>query len=244
MDPIELSVVMPVYNEEGAIGEVVEKWIAHLRQLGIKFEFHVYNDGSKDNTLKILRTAAEKYKELIVHDKANSGHGPTILQGYRENSNVVWILQIDSDDEIEAKWFEDFWKNREQNDFLIGKRKRPAQPLPRKIISKISRFIVRILYGIRVNDVNSPYRLMRSCAFKEIFQSIPGDTFAPNVIISGMVSVRKLRCYEIEVDYRGRVTGEVSIKKWKLLRAAMRSFVQTIQYRFSLSKESLYGNQR
>lgn len=234
MTNIELCVVMPVYNEQGAIGDVVEKWIDHLKQLNIKFEFHVYNDGSKDNTLKILRMAAEKYKELIVHDKTNSGHGPTILQGYRENSNVEWILQIDSDDEIEAKWFEDFWKNRSQNDFLLGKRNRPRQPLPRKIISKISRFIIRILYGTRVNDVNSPYRLMRTSKFKEIFLSIPKDTFAPNVIISGMVSLNKLRCYEINVDYQGRVTGEVSIKKWKLLRAAMRSFIQTIQYRLML----------
>ena len=62
------------------------------------------------------------------------------------------------------------------------------------------------------------------------------ETFAPNVIISGMAAKKHLRCYEIRVPQHERITGEVSIKKWKLFKAAVRSFVQTIV--FALSEKS------
>lgn len=107
MIEVELAVVIPVYNEEGAIENVINKWTKELNSLGIDFQIHVYNDGSKDNTLQILKHIAKKNNRLILHDKKNSGHGPTIILGYRENSNVKWIFQIDSDDEIKPETFED-----------------------------------------------------------------------------------------------------------------------------------------
>ena len=73
---------------------------------------------------------------------------------------------------------------------------------------------------------------MRSKAFHEIYQKIPRDTFAPNVIISGMVAKCELRYYQQMVPQRDRQTGEVSIKKWKLFKAAVKSFWQTINFAF------------
>ena len=61
--------------------------------------------------------------------------------------------------------------------------------------------------------------------------TIPEDTFAPNVIISGVACLKKLNVTEIPVHHRNRQTGEVSIKKIKLLKAALKSFFQTITYR-------------
>lgn len=232
MSNIQLSVVMPVYNEEGAIGGVLIKWAKEFRRLGISFQIHVYNDGSTDNTLAILNKIAEETKELVIHNEPNRGHGPTILKGYRENSDAEWIFQIDSDDEIGTEWFEDLWRNTSGHDFLLGNRNRPRQPLSRKIVSCISRVVVKMLYGNKVCDVNSPYRLMKGRIFKKVFRLLPDTTFAPNVIISGVVSLRNLRCYEIAVDHQERTTGEVSIKKWKLFKASVKSLLQTISCRY------------
>ena len=234
MRKVELAVVMPVYNEAGIISEVINKWIKTLKGLDIDFEIHAYNDGSKDHTLKILNQLGLENKGLIVHDKLNSGHGPTILLAYRENSDAEWIFQTDSDDEIGSEQFEKLWRNRGHYDFLIGRRVRSQQPLARKLISVASRAIVQMLYGSRVYDVNSPFRLMRSKAFKDLFQSLPQDMFAPNVVISGLVSLYQLRAHEIPVPQKERTTGEVSIKKVKLIKSALKSFLQTINYRFKL----------
>lgn len=230
---IELAIVMPVYNEQGAIGNVVKKWHEELSKHKIKFELHTYNDGSKDNTKQILDELAKQYHTLRVHHKTNSGHGPTILLGYRENSHIPWVFQTDSDDELPPDSFILLWDKRNDYDFLIGSRCERNQPKPRKIISAISRSTVRLFYKKGVHDVNSPYRLMRTERLKTLFQLIPENTFAPNVIISGMAGLRKLRIFQIEVPHQNRKTGEVSIKKWKLFKVSLRSFRQTIAFRFS-----------
>jgi dolichol-phosphate mannosyltransferase len=232
MPKIDLCVVMPVYNEEGAIAAVLAKWVKELDTLNINYQIHPYNDGSKDNTAAILEAEAKKYPErVIVHNKKNSGHGPTILQGYREQSAVSeWVFQMDSDDEMGPEKFGDLWEQRDQYDFLIGIRDGRYQELPRKIISWMSRAVVRIFFGRGVRDVNSPYRLMKSAVFSSFYRVIPDDTFAPNVIISGWVAREQLKFYESHIPHGDRKTGEVSIKKWKLLKVALKSFFQTIKF--------------
>ena len=226
-----LCVVMPVYNEQAAIGPVLEKWDTALKALGIDYVIRPYNDGSKDSSLQVMRETAKRLGDRVdVRDKPNGGHGNTILTGYREAvaDGFDWVFQIDSDDEMGPEKFGELWAKRNDYDFLVGIRDGRVQALPRKVISFVSRMCVRVFYGKSIWDVNTPYRLMRVSAFKEFFNTIPLTTFAPNVILSGLAARYKLRCYEMRVPQHDRTTGEVSIKKWKLLKAAARSFAQTI----------------
>jgi dolichol-phosphate mannosyltransferase len=229
----ELAVVVPVYNEEKIIGEVLDDWVKELQRLEINFEIHVYNDGSKDNTLHILDQYYARNNNIVVHDKPNTGHGPTILLGYRENSDTEWIFQIDSDNEISTEFFEEFWRRRKGFDFLIGRRVERDGPLSRRFMTCAARMIVRFLYGKGVFDVNCPYRLMRAELFKGLFLKIPSHTFAPNVIVSGVACKNNYRVFEIPVVHSQRTTGEVSIQKAKLLKAALRALWQTMLFRFS-----------
>lgn len=232
-----LCVVMPVYNEQDAIGPVLEKWANALEGLGVDYVIRPYNDGSKDKSLAVMRAVAERLPRVEVRDKTNGGHGNTILTGYRDAvaDGFDWVFQIDSDDEMGPEKFGELWRKRGDYDFLVGIRDGRVQQLPRKVISFVSRLCVRIFYGKSVWDVNTPYRLMRVTAFKDFYSAIPLTTFAPNVILSGLAALHKLRCYEIRVPQHDRMTGEVSIKKWKLLKAAVRSFMQTIVFSFSCS---------
>ena len=229
-----LCVVMPVYNEQDALAPVLYKWNSMLSGLKIDYTIRPYNDGSKDNSLQVMLEVAKSMPSLDVHDKKNGGHGNTILTGYREASQdgFDWIFQIDSDDEMGPEKFSDLWDRRFDFDFLVGYRYGRKQALPRKIISFISRCCVRIFYGKSIWDVNTPYRLMRVGKFAPFFNAIPLTTFAPNVILSGLVARKKLRFFEIPVPQHDRTTGEVSIKKWKLFKAALRSFGQTVIFSF------------
>ena len=226
----ELAVVMPVYNEEGAIPAVLEKWSRAFDALGIDYRLHAYNDGSTDKTAEILASLAGKYPRLCVHNKENSGHGPTVLAGYREAVDVTWIFQTDSDDEMAPESFPALWEQRGRYDFLIGRRDKRHSPLPRRIVSLVSRLAVKVCYGRGVWDVNSPYRLMRRVCFARLFDRVPADTFAPNVIVSGFACRRKLRILEIPVPHHERRTGVVSVRKWKLLKAAAKSLAQTLRF--------------
>ena len=236
----ELAVIIPVYNEEQVIANVLEKWSSEFDRLGIYYQIHVYNDGSRDNTLEILTEHAAKHKQITVHNKENSGHGPTILAGYRDNCDKTWIFQVDSDNEMNPDHFHQLWNKRDEFDLLIGRRHNRKVNFSRGSISFFSRMVVKIFFGPGIYDVNAPYRLMQTAVFKDYFTAITSDCFAPNVIISGIACLEKLRIYEISVPYNFRQTGEVSIKKIKLLKAAIKSLVQTIQFRLQLKGDLAY----
>ena len=63
---------------------------------------------------------------------------------------------------------------------------------------------------------------------------IPEDAFAPNVIITGAASKKGLRILEVAVQHRARKTGESSIKKMNVLRAALKSLFQTTKFRLTI----------
>lgn len=228
-----LAVIMPVYNEEDAIETVINKWCSELDKLGINYKIFAYNDGSKDNTADFLKKIADDKSNVVVINKKNSGHGSSILKGYKDNApNFTWLFQIDSDNEMEPESFPQLWGKRLDYDFLIGIRDGRSQNFSRKIISFISRLCVRIFYGAGPWDVNCPYRLMRAEKFIDLFNNLPENTFAPNIIISGIVAKKKLKFFECYVSCAQRQTGEVSIKQLKLLKAAIKSFWQTIIFSF------------
>lgn len=231
----DVEIVMPVYNEAACINEVLDDWIRELDLFSISYRLLVLNDGSRDNTAEVLAKYDNNPKTKIIN-KQNSGHGPTILQGYHMAvADAQWIFQVDSDNEIAARHFKSLWQKREQHDAAVGIRADRNQPLSRKIISFFSRLVVILFYGSGVTDVNCPFRLMRADLLKQILTRIPENTFAPNVVISGFLALMKAKVLNIPVPHSNRQTGEVSIKKWKLLKAALKSFMQVIQIRFGSS---------
>lgn len=228
-----LAVIMPVYNEEEIIEEVVKSWICILDKISVEYKIFAYNDGSKDKSGEILEKLAKNEPNLIVINKKNSGHGDTVMQGYTENAlSYKWLFQTDSDNEMSPEGFLSLWNKREDYDFLIGKRLGRKQPLTREFISFISRLSVRIFYGKGPWDVNSPYRLMRSEKFIDIFKKIPKGTFAPNIIISAIVGKNKIKFYETPVPCQGRKTGVPSAQNFRMFKVAVKSFLQTIFFSF------------
>src|ERR1051326_7750553 len=115
----QLTIVMPVYNEAGLLSQVIPPWIEALRCLKVPFGFRIYNDGSKDASLAVLKELASNFSEIIVVDKPNSGHGSTILAGYRDAA-TEWVFQTDSDGELSPDDFQKLWSCREEADFIIG----------------------------------------------------------------------------------------------------------------------------
>jgi dolichol-phosphate mannosyltransferase len=226
---LALIVVMPVYNEGAVIRTVVEDWLRVLVKLGVSCRLRVRNDGSTDDTAEQL--GAVRHPMLEVIDSENRGHGPTLLAEYsRAFGEAEWVFQTDSDGELSAEDFQAFWEHREEADFLIGVRQNRGGPLSRRVITRGLRLVLRFLFGGDLQDGNCPFRLMRSEAFRPALELIPGDAFAPNVLLSGFALRAGLRIDEKPVSFRPRSTGTVSIRRGKLFRAACVSAVQTRRF--------------
>lgn len=227
---LDLCAVMPVYNEEEIVGSVAESWLEVLDELGINYELVAIVDGATDASEQVLRAVAERHRRLVVDAKPNSGHGPTILRGYRRGAvTAEWVFQTDSDDEMPAASFGELWELRHDVDAVIGIRTNRNQSAGRRAITRAARLTARAAFGCRLADVNCPYRLMRSSALAPLLAPIPDDTFAPNVVLSGMLARSGARLAEVPVPHHDRTTGVVSILGWRALRAALRSFGQTVR---------------
>lgn len=231
MNFFDLVLVMPVYNEEECILRVVGAWHDELQRLGIDFKMIVLDDGSRDGTATRL-TALSGNPRIEVISKENSGHGPTILKGYHMAvQQAEWVFQSDSDDEMSPNNFDALWQQRAGYSALFGCRSGREQSSGRRLISGVSRLVVRLLFGRGIVDVNTPFRLMRSSVLTQLLARIPDNTFAPNVLISGALAASSLPVLNIFVPHQGRKTGQVSMVKWRLWRAAFRSLLQTISFR-------------
>ena len=227
-----LSVVMPVYNEEGAIEAVFDEWTSVLDALVGDYEIRAYDDGSRDGSSRILQRAAAANPRIVALTHTNRGHGPTLMRGYLE-ARGEWIFQTDSDGEMPASEFPALWERRHEFDFILGGREGRHSPAHRKILTGGSRIVTAALFGRRVRDVNSPYRLMRGSWLRRQIARIPPAAAVPNIILSGLAARTGARILELPVRHTNRRSGATSLNLKRISRLALRAVADSIRVALS-----------
>ena len=214
--------------------KVLDDWIGVCERLGIDFEITIYDGGSTDATLDIVRASIEANAQGRVVLKVLPGvpHGPLILQGYRESSSD-WLFQMDSDDAFGTEAFEQLWQRREEFDLLIGCRTGRRSNWSRRAVTLTGRLVIRALFNSKVADANTPYRLMRRSAIVDLLRIVPDNALVPNVLLSGLAGSAGLRLYQIEVVDAGAPVGTARLASFRLGRVALQSFAQLIRVRWN-----------
>jgi len=211
-----LAVVIPIYNEAETIEAVVSEWSASFDSLGIEHQFIVLNDGSKDNTLEVLRRMeAARPERFVLIDKPNAGHGRTCRLGYSAavgSSAVEWILQIDSDGQCDPGYFKEFWEKRSEADCVFGRREQRDDGTARMITSKICKLGSTLLGGRNMVDPNVPFRLMRRETLAAALERIPASFNIHNVALTYiMKKTIGIRWKYVPIRFRERQGGSNSI---------------------------------
>lgn len=225
----DLSIVIPSFNEAAHMEKVLDDWIGVCRRLSIDFEITIYDGGSTDSTLDIVRATAQANEpgRVALNILPRVPHGPSILQGYRDASSD-WIFQMDSDDAFGTGAFEVLWRQRDDYDLLLGCRTGRRSNWSRRLVTRGGRLAIRILFNSKVADANTPYRLMRRSAVEHLFRVLPDNAVVPNVLLSGLAGSAKLRVYQMDVEDTGEPVGTAGLASFKLARVALRSFAQVI----------------
>lgn len=219
--------VMPAYNEAGCIEAVVREWMTAVGRM------IVVNDGSRDETPRILDRLAAELPGLRVIHQSNAGHGAALLNGYRAalSAGFPWIFQTDSDGQFLASDFPLLWNQRHRSPFLLGRREqRDDHPL-RIWLSGIHALLLRVLFGVNLADPNVPYRLMDRRLLESYLRQIPKQTFAPNVMLSILAARDGHEPGFVPVHHRARQTGVVSIRGWKTFKVGVLVFRQLWAFR-------------
>lgn len=163
---MKLSVVIPAHNEEGSIREVVSAFHDKLRAEKITHEIVVVNDNSNDETENILKELSKKINEVrYVNNTPPNGFGFAVRKGLESyTGDCVAVVMADlSDRPIDLVRY--YRKMTEANyDAVFGSRfikggKTVDYPKTKMVLNRITNTIIRILFGIRYNDVTNAFKL-------------------------------------------------------------------------------------
>lgn len=235
---IPLSVVMPVYNEEDAIEAALEDVRRNVLSAVAGAELVVVNDGSRDRTGALLDRAAAQDPRIRVIHQANAGHGGALIAGLGA-AGGEHIFLIDSDRQIPLDGFPAAWAAvHAGRDGAFGVRRRRHDPAIRLHLSKLIRRVVQALFGVKLQDANVPYKLFRRVVWEAARPVIPDGTLAPSLFLAIVAARRGYDILELDVQHRERHTGEVSIRRLKLLKFCARGLSQLLELRRRLSRRS------
>ena len=225
----DVAVVIPVFNEEKLIGECINEWLNVLDSVNLNYEILIIDDGSSDATISIVERYGDNQNiQLII--KQNEGHGPTILAGYKRAVGIAeWVFQADSDNEISPNQFSALWSRRQGQDAVIAWRQGRDQTTVRRLVTFFARVTTKVLFRCHLRDVNIPFRLIRSETLTILLEKIPSDTFAPNIALSGALSLMNFQVEECPVVFNERIVGESSLSNLGALRKGGRALLELIK---------------
>jgi dolichol-phosphate mannosyltransferase len=222
-----LWVVMPVYNEQECIKQVILEWLDTLRKQAFSFTLCVLNDGSKDQTAIILDNLAQTEKELKVVHKENTGHGQTCILGYKLGieAGAEWIFQIDSDGQCDPQFLSAVIDKSHQHKVVYGFRKTRDDGFKRFMISRVLSFFTLAATGTWVADANVPYRYMHRDTLADVLPKIPTDFYLANILVS-VFQQRNPGIHWVNIHFRDRAGGSPSVKAISFVKHGIKVFKQ------------------
>jgi glycosyltransferase involved in cell wall biosynthesis len=169
-----------------------------------------------------------------VH-KPNGGHGPALITGLAA-ARGEYLFLIDSDNQIPLESFGQLWHHvRNGHDAAFGVRRVRNDARLRRVLTRVIRGAITILFGVRLRDANIPFKVFRRRLWNDAAPLIPADTLAPSLFFAVHVARRHdARIAFVDVGHRDRTTGTVSIRRWKLIRFCARAWRQLLSFRSAL----------
>ena len=198
-----ISVVVPLYDEEGSIDALYRELVDALETHGQPFELIFVDDGSTDASLQILtQLHAETTNVVVVHLRRNFGKAAALQAGFLEaRGDVVVTIDADLQDDpaeiphLLAKLDEGF-------DLVSGWKTRRNDPWTRRLLSRVFNWATAVVSGVRLHDVNCGLKAYRA----EVLQGMRlyGELHR---FIPVLASYRGFRIAEVAVNHRPRAHG-------------------------------------
>lgn len=212
-----LAILIPLYNEAEIIDTTINEWL-NLNFLNDDYDILFIDDGSLDNSVKIIKDYQLKNDNILLLQKKNQGHGKALLYGYNFviDKNYKYIFQTDSDNQFKSFDLKKLWLFKDNDyDLIIGNRKKRNDPLLRVILSKlILRPIIYLMFRKYIIDPNIPYRLINRKYLKNFLDIVPKNSNIPNILMS--IMAHKIKT--INIEHYPRKHGEINWNAIKLFK--------------------------
>jgi len=202
-----LSVVIPAYNEEGAVKTTVEDVRKSLDPIGIEYEIIVVDDGSSDGTLQEARDTG-----ATVHfNQVNSGYGATLKRGVKA-AQYEYVAILDADGTYPARYLPDMLHMCREQDMVVGDRGSAMKNVPflRKPAKKFLFAFASFLAERKIPDLNSGLRVFRKAELIPFLPLLP-QNFSFTTTITLCMAANGKRFIYTPIEYGKRV-GKSKIK--------------------------------
>ena len=231
---MKLLIIIPAYNEEQNIQQVVDNIIENFPQ----YDYIIVNDGSTDGTLAVCEERGYHYINLPI----NLGIGGAVQAGYRyaKEYNYDVAIQIDGDGQHNIAYADEMIQMLAKNeaDIVIGSRFIEKQGFQssgsRRTGIKILSTFIKLCTGIKVNDVTSGFRAVNKRFIDVYCQDYSNDYPEPEAIVTAVMYRGRVK--EIPVIMNKRQGGESSIRFWNsvyyMIKVTLAIFIRRIGYGF------------
>jgi len=229
---VEMSVVVPVYNEQANLSMLIPKLVEVFDRLGSLYEMIFVDDGSSDGSRKLLKEMASQVPSLrVVGLKQNRGLSTALLAGMREARGRI-IVTLDSDLQNDPEDIPRLLEYLDRYDMATGWRQKREDPWLKRIASRIGNSVRNWLSGERINDSACTLRVFR----RECLQDIPIFN-GMHRFMSTLVKMRGYRIIEVPVTHHPRKYGE---SKYNIRNRMWRSFVDLLAVRWMKGRRIQY----
>ena len=208
-----LSIILPVFNEVKSLEHVISSWSKYLIEKKITHEFVICEDGSTDGTKELIGKLEKIYIISNQSSKDRRGYGKGVISGIIA-AKYEFILCIDSDGQCMPDSFNEFFRDRNIADILIGNRKPRMDPKIRIIYSKLFKLIHDYLFNSKIQDPSCPYVLARKDIYKKLINklSFMREGFWWGFV--GAAKMYKLKFHQINIIHYERYDGSTVVYKF------------------------------
>ena len=213
---IKLSIIIPAYNEEKTIKEIIKK-IHSSKKNENEYEILIVDDCSTDKTSSILKECSNLYSKLITNKK-NMGKGYSIREGMRIASGDYIIFQ-DADLEYDPIEFNNFINiiNQFNPDLVLGSRfKFKDYSRSHNFYNFIGNKIITTMFNILNNTTFSDIYTCYVCFKNQLLDAnnLKTNGFEQQAELLGKIIKKSKKNYEIPINYNGRTFEEGKKIKW------------------------------
>lgn len=166
---VDLSILIPLYNERESIRELASEITESLGKLSINYEIIFVDDGSRDGSFEEIKTLASTDSRIIgIRFRRNYGKSAALSEGFEiSRGNIVVTMDADlQDDPAELPVMIE--KLNEGYDVISGWKKNRKDPLTKKIPSKLFNFVTRLMSGVRIHDFNCGLKIYKADVVKTV----------------------------------------------------------------------------
>ncbi len=234
-----LSIFFPAYNEEANIKKTVEEALKVAKSVTDNYEVLVVNDGSGDDTARIVQEIVKKDPHVrLINHAQNQGYGAALMSGFM-NATKGWIFFSDADLQFDLSEIEKLIEKTDKYDVVLGYRKKRNDPFMRLLNAKGWNVLNRLFFGLKVKDIDCAFKLFRADAIKPILHEIESR----GAMISAELLVRLHRAgyefAEVGVNHYPRTAGSATGAKPSVIVRAFKEMAMV--YRGDLGNDWVKG---